>query len=285
MKLTRIEQFKRKKHNNWDWIYGIQKLYDKRDYNKCLRFIKEYLVEYPESLVAAQLYLKILMKLNKIEEAQEYLETNKEYICDNKFYLYRIAIFNNDYQKAYELLPEVIEEAKQYKVDYYEGVYPSKIFLEKHLNILDENIDINELSYTEQQIISYDEQKALEHIKKHQEEDENKIVHTLFEPELDLEELFYFVQNNLDSTKSYCRLITDNYIFEYPEVKNRLEKANYLYKFLHVVTIKDTENIITIYPFFLNKKIEEVIPLEEVKTKVKIPTQIEKFNNRYNKEK
>ena len=53
-------------------------------------------------------------------------------------------------------------------------------------------------SYNEILLCEYNYEQVIEHIKKHKEEDNNKINHTIFNPNIDIEALYNYVLDNLD---------------------------------------------------------------------------------------
>lgn len=94
------------------------------------------------------------------------------------------------------------------------------------------------------------------------------------------------IQDKLKDALLYQREnITDIYIFKYPNLNDDIDYKNENYKYLRVITIRETSDIITIYPIFSNVKIKEAndintkLEVEHIKTKKK--SAIEKFNQKY----
>ena len=257
----------------------IKDIYLNNEPDKALRYIKQYIENYPKDEHAKSFYIRILISKRMFEEAREYINslTMDEY--DRSFQMFLIAYFTEDYTLAYELYPKIkdkIVNNEEYNRKYI------KTFIENKLGLIDIKKDYDSLTYTEKQIVSYNEKRAINHIKLHKKEMENKEFHTLFEEEIDIEKLFCEVKKIIvDSEIVIHDDVVDIYIFEYPKIKNVIEGEEKQYKYLKIITIRDTKNIITMYPIFTAKRIDNINYFKVKNSKVKTMSRIDKFNKKY----
>lgn len=135
-------------------------------------------------------------------------------------------------------------------------------------------------------IINYNREMALRHIKKHTFEVNYKEKHSLFNSDIDIENLYNDIENSInDSNKAYTDYLIDCYYFGYYNIgKIKNKQCDYL----SVITLHDSNKIISMFPITL-KEIKDYHPINKVKedykklSKNKKLSQIDKFNLKYNK--
>lgn len=269
----------------------IIEIYKEGKYIKALKFIRQYMIKYPNDPWVMPLYVNLLILTEQLEEAKYYLE-NFSINHGRNFKFFLISWFKRDYKKAYEFLLKFIDEYKTSELlseEVKKNFNIQKLYLEKKLNCLDSEIDFYKMDYKELQIIEYSEKKAIEHIiNRHTVVKKNILPYNVFEKEIDVKQLFFQVKELLmDDLLLYNDLVFDIYYFKYPLSINVTEKPGTNYKYLKVITILDTKNIITMYPVFSQNRVLKVNSLEKaednlsLKTKTKTLSQIEKFNQKY----
>lgn len=116
---------------------------------------------------------------------------------------------------------------------------------------LDHKTSLEPIHYSEQQMINYSKEQALDHIEKHFNKKDIETSEAIFNKNIDKEELFEFVTNSLCNDYLYKSEFFDLYYLPYENAGDESEeKCNYI----KVVTLHDTHNIITMYPV---RKIKE----------------------------
>lgn len=269
-----------------NYYRSILKLIDNDEYKKAKIFLEEYLKKYPTDEVALFKYAFLLRKMDYLEEALKIIDKLKKDIdevkCEKMFILYKLE----NYEEAYKLIQE-LEKENSKLINRY-TFKATKIFILKKLNIIEESVVRENEPYKIRQIIEYSLEEALNHISEHlysNIEAKNEF-HNLFEKEIDVNKLYFMIQDKLKDALLYQREnITDIYIFKYPNLNDDIDYKNENYKYLRVITIRETSDIITIYPIFSNVKIKEAndintkLEVEHIKTKKK--SAIEKFNQKY----
>ena len=212
---------------------------------------------------------KLEMKNKNYIEAVKYFNAtdinDKVIYRDSVYKLICCYIKLEQFQKAYDLI-EKLEEL-DYSNKYEEHMNSMKIYLCQKLNI---DCNIKPCSYFEKQVVKYSSQRAIEHIKKHDNSIKNKHEKTtLFSSNIDIEELYYSIVDKLDETTLFDNTFADEYIISYPNVGEGID-------YVRVITIPNTKKIITMYPY---DKI--YIKNEQSKQKVRQMSRIDKFNKKY----
>jgi len=264
------------------WFKEIRIISEEGQKQKAIKFLEQYMIKYPNDEHAKTFYVNLLIESNRLEEAEEMIENSFDLDYDRSHQLYRIAFLKTDYKLAYELLPAA--QNKIYELGQDVKLFGlEKLFLESRLGYITEN---NETGYLAQQIVSYDEQRAIEHIERHKNPDNVEMLEDIIEKQIKIICLFYKIKQIIkDSKISSLETISCKYFFKYPNISKIEYQNDYLYKYLCVVAFRDTKEIITIYPYCTKEKILDVNELEEEKVLTKRLSQIDKFNKRYNKEK
>lgn len=269
-----------------NYYRSILKLIDNDEYKKAKIFLEEYLKKYPTDEVALFKYASLLRKMGYLEEALNIINKVKkdtdEVKYEKMFILYKLE----NYEEAYKLIQELEKENSKLINKYI--FKEIKIFTLKKLNLIDENIVRENETYKIRQIIEYNLEDALNHIEEHLYSNvETKTeIHKLFEKEIDVNKLYFVIQDKLKDAFLYKRENTvDVYIFKYPNLNEDIDYENENYKYLKVITLRKTYDIITIYPIFSDIRIKEAndinTKLEVERTKTKKISTIEKFNQKY----
>ncbi len=215
---------------------------------------------------------KILIIKKRYEEAEKYLKKIK-YGKYNNSALKTLAIMEiqkENYNKAYEYFLQINPNCK----------YDSKILEKLKLSLL-VNADIQSVlpqgkTYSEKQILNYNKDIAIEHIKEHKKIKKNI---TYFSENIDIEKLYDEVKPLLKKENIIDLDIFNKYKIQYKEIGIFNNKT---VDEMIVVTKANSKDIITMYP--INNSQEEIDTFESTpKTKIKRISQIEKFNMKYNR--
>ena len=157
-----------------------------------------------------------------------------------------LDIKENNYFDAYDRF-KYISNDTIFKNHYFD----LKILLEYKLGIINQS-DVLSQDYYISQLFNYDEVYALDHISRHLDENNNKIKHTLFNSDIDLKNLFYYVREQINYLNPVEISNVHKYIVEcefYVSTINGIST-----KHIKVVTLPNTNNILTMYPISYNEK-------------------------------
>ena len=270
-------------------------------YNKYKEYIKD---EPSRKFYEARLDLCNGNFDDAIEKFKFVITSNSEYSHDSYYYLARIAYMNGEYDRE----KEYYDKMKTYKsgVCYTSLVYyyirnNNREDAIKYLNMLDDNfiganmakyrmanvllgLDVTEKDmryYSTRQIINYDFEAAVEHIKEHQKVDE---YNGYFRKDINIEELLIDVMTKIENMKPVFSELVDHYFINYDGIGiNGDDKYNYI----EVITVANTNKVITMYPTLSSNIFApnyDKKKKEEFKTKVyKRQSQIDKFYKKYGK--
>ena len=278
------------KYYNYDKYNQILKLFDEQKMKMAIESLKDYLEVYPYDLRAVTLYASLLINNGEIEQAKELLDnaiitpkTRKTNKIDLIIIKLKLLCCDDKFQEAYDYLKEN-ELLIMNNLDEYHTVL---IFLKTKLGLpveYDKNSHLPQ-QYTINQMVSYSEEEALEHIRKHIG-DYASGEKSCFDSEFPLEEVFYKIREMIpinNYSKLFSGIGKNLYIFKCEgNGRNCRKVADYI----RIITIQGTNNIITMYPYD-NKCDLPTIPfelkeeIEEKQSKLKKLSQIEKFNLRY----
>ena len=273
-----------------DAIYNtIYDLYLKGKYNVAKRYLFEYLEKYPWNINAKILLSKVLMALKEYSEAEKLLK-----YCIDKYPKHYVFIQNLVY-----LYMELEEYEKAY--DWYK-----KLDFEEYRKINDKNTSELAALHVFLQIKlgqckEYSEESAINHILERHVEKEGKQPNVwtkelengitleeyiyLFEKHQDIKELIEKISKRIETAEKEPTIdIVDSYYFKYENIG---KSQNTYTDILKVVTIKNTNKIITMFPCEKTENIKIINELEEKKeyrtNKVRTrKSQIDKFKERYN---
>ena len=274
--------------------------------------ILEETLKYKEEDVVLECLIKCyLLKGFNDKSYQLVNKINNEYT--KKLYLGRIAINKQEYNEAESILSDLYNNKNYSKFVYYRYTYyyliVSKFRLKKYNEALEliNNDDrkmittgkfVRELSlmkyyiniklgnyiepsnYSERQVSYYSEELAINHIKKHHDED-YKI--SKFSDDIDIENLLCYIKNNITDDNKIIFGMLDKYIIDFPKDIGNDNLRNL--RSVSIICLPDTKDIITMYPDKYEKLIDENDINKNIinhKPKTKRLSQIEKFNKKYN---
>jgi tetratricopeptide (TPR) repeat protein len=182
---------------------------------------------------------KLSIAENNIEEAKQLFNSIGKNIkvLSEMIFLY---IRNLEYEKAYEILInnnfKSIWDISQYcKV---------KNYLRYNLGLISKE----ELpdGYFYSQLSSYNEEKALEHIKLHLDENDNKRKHTKYDRFVNIDIIYNDIKYRIVDMNPIVCSIGYKYIIDYDYIVGEVNGC--ITDKLHVITLPNTNNIITMYP-------------------------------------
>lgn len=219
------------------------------------------------------LYGILYSNMQEYDKSIEYFKaintTNKYIYHESLNRLGCVYVKINEFEKSLECFTKLkeLDVCKRHDIECITAL----TYLQKKLK-LNYTEDINK--YSTKQIINYSKEEAIEHIKKHKEEQKDKIIHSVFSPDIDVEELFDYASNHIGDDNFKYNNLMDVYLLEYPNVG--IDKGHNI-NYLTVVTLPNSKDIITMYPY---KSVTEKNNLN--KSKVKKMSRIDKFNQKYN---
>lgn len=304
------ELFKNLLDTTWedDALFQLINLEEKRENNdkaeKYLMILLNKINDYSK-ITKDTLILKLAeIKINKGEylearKTYEYLLYNLEDKYKNKNNIYnarkKLIILNikqENYAEAYACLQEIndiIEETQNLRLS---GV---RFYLEYKLGILKDPDSYK--SYFSSQVLHYNENKALYHIKSHLYEKNEKFVHTTFYDDIDIEKLFNEIKIKIQGESIKKFSFCDCYMIDCGYPIGMIDKRETTK--MKVITIPNTKNIISMYPILSfdkandysydldkietykgNLEATEVTEKHMVKKKTRL-SQIDKFNKKY----
>lgn len=181
------------------------------------------------------------------------IATKNEEIFIREVYhhLLAIAIKEENYLAAYKY----IERIKKYN-EKDKNMRVAELYVEKKLGRLQGKVSFD---YIGQQIIDYDSDMALEHIK-------NEKKDRLFADDISIERVFSTISSNLPKESQVFREVLDVYDIHYPGIGYVDGSPT---NTLRVVAIPHTTNILTMYPFANHDVRNKTIVLKQ-KSKKKI---------------
>lgn len=260
----------------------IAGLIDRFEYALAKKIVLELLEKYPEDYVLKKQLSRIFTYEKDYEQSKLLLESLDEERVFKK--LIALYIKLNDEEKLFEFYNKYYSEENKVNLKYLNSnYYLVQMYLK---NKFDESYipNLNELGYFERQLISYDEELAINHIK--QNHYLNDIGKSMFSEEIDIDFLFKqvkeYIKENIDKS-SLKGPTVDSYLFYYPSCGIKKEGGNSNY--FEVCTFTNTDNILTMYPnnYLKNKDICYLKEKEEEKTFIKVKSGLERFQSRYSK--
>lgn len=283
-------------------LYEAKKIYEKiknklEKSPRSLHILSNYHYETNDYLNAKKVCMKliklnsnyegfVLLRLGMIElreknyiKAKEYFKQNIEkhgnYYIESIIHYACIEIVNGNYLEALNIL-ELIGTEK-IKNSIWMELERIKLTLDVKLNR--QTVFKNYTGYAFNQIINYNNDNALEHIKRHTVKGSSKYK-SIFNDNINIEQLFNSIQNELTEDNLYDVGIVMKYKIFYKNIGYIDETP---LDYLIVVTNLGTKDIITMYPsdefgFEENRVQEEPVKQKEIKR----ISQIEKFNKKYN---
>ena len=271
------------------------KIMNEKPFEAKKRF-EEYLEKYPTDYSTYTYYASILIHLHQTEKAKEVLKhvntlVSKDYYFmknTDKVYRYlksynltklKILMSEQKYQEAHDFC---LKMNPKIDMDLSNLIF----FLENKLNILP-TFNRSTINYLKRQMIDYQEDDFIEHIKKHQADyniDTDEPNSNIFVPELDIIKVVEEIKKYIQSDKAiFNGLYEDYYFFKYDECGR---ENNKLVNFFKVICFNDTKNFITMCPIKYGKDLPYVdlnYLKEQEEIKIKKISQVEKFYKRYQK--
>ena len=151
-------------------------------------------------------------------------------------------------------------------------------FLKYKLGI--ENDIETENIYFAKQLYSYSREEAINHISEHLDENEEKIMHSVYLEDINIEELYEYASRQIQDLEPGEGYVNDRYVVRCNRIVGMtIDKQPT--DTIKIVVIPNTKDIITIYPIpALNNKLEIENNYTSPKQKIR-ESQIDKFNRRY----
>lgn len=220
--------------------------------------------------------------LNISNEEEKTLELGKLDPKDKSFALMQLIyleIKNKDYIKAYNYF----EKLTDYSCLNKNEIKEINFYLKYKLNLLTEE-DKKNKGYFCNQLLNYDEEKALEHIKLHLDENNCKRKHTIYNKTLNINIVFNDIKIRIYDMTPDLSTLVDKYIIEYDYIIGSIN--NIETNTLKVVTFSNTKNILTMYPIIKGSKKDIINKTSTYEEKDKVKqikreSQIDKFNRKY----
>ena len=286
--LTRGDIMIKNSHAKRHYEYlNLKELFALGKYDEFLKKCDEYLFNYSDDINVR--FMKA--KSNRIKGNFDMAIYDLKYILNNNIdkyaivELYYIYYHLGKYKEALELLPNLYEN----KLIKTHSLAISELVMKKSLGYDVTFKEGSRSDYIKFQIVDYDKEKALDHIKRHEiiNDIEKDIIQSYFIDDLNIEYLYDLITENLQNNKKVNKdEVLDVYYFGISNIgvyKN--QNCNYI----KVVAIPDTTNIITIYPT-LNVDSEYISDMNidydklfNRQNKVKTYSQIDRFNKRFNR--
>ncbi len=257
----------------------VEKLINEGKFNLAKNMLIEVLSYYPNDRIALTQWAQILIFERKYMEAKSILESLPEEKC----YYMLTCLYEklDDWDKLKELYEKFYKEEDKdncYKYGYrQQRIYLSSIF--------DNSCPLQDLSYIDEQMLKYSDERAIEHIK--QSHDGSNKYKSTFMEDVNIEELFYKVKDFISKNPNRGVInnsLLESFMFYYNGCGFSVDSG--LYNTFLVRTIINTDKIITMFPQKIdnaNYDICHLDTLEEEKSPVKIKSGIERFNARWKK--
>lgn len=276
----------KKKYFHDTYFDKIMILLEENRFEEAIYEFQKYIEIYPNDLCGYIYYAAAWIKLGNFQEADRLLKAaiiTKETPQASKEQYIRIKVNllcgQNKYQECLELLSQNIDVFQKRNWLYYSTL----LLLKKKLGILSlKDYQNAEGKYLYSQIVSYDEEKSISHIEKHISYDGNNNP-CQFASDLPIRDIFKKLRESLPlENKIYYSDIANLYIFKHDACGHVNSK---LVDFFGVIALKDSNDIITMYPYENRERREciDLTPKIEDNPKVKRMSQIDKFNQRYGK--
>lgn len=186
--------------------------------------------------------------LRFLERYEEAIEILKEGMKEEMFFgseLFFLYYFLNRYEEAMELLPLIYEyenkTIKNYSISIMELVMKKQLGLDSTYKKGTHGDSIKE------QIVNYNEQKAIEHIKAHSYNSVNdNNVESYFHKNVDIDYLIECVKENLKTSKKANK--NENLEVHYFLLPNIGMYEDYICNYIKVILVPNTYNIVSMYP-------------------------------------
>jgi len=282
-------------YNTWEFNQALNIINTNPTLSK-LKF-EEYLEKYPKDYSAYTFYASLLITLSDLESAEKILNYVEDLVNKDEKYvkdILKFKSFKTDflyskvkllcYQQKYDELYKIDLSDLKAKTDF--DITSIIFYCKRKLGLLDLERRVPN-SYLFRQIVKYEENDFFDHMKKHLYEYTQNIDtlnKAFFYEGFDLNTIVDEIKKYIPSSKKLRPgFIEDIYYFKYNECgKNNNKFAN----FIKVVCIKDTNEIITMYPIQITEDLPYVdlnYMIKEDKQKTNRLTRLDKFKLKYQK--
>lgn len=258
----------------------IGALIDQGKIKQAQMMIDDLIEDYPNDEVLILSQARIWLFYGRYEDAYNILLSTPKGEYYYSYYYTVAAIMVNDLEKLEYYYHKYYQQDQPDKPVIYRilQVYLQKIFEPEKLKV-----GYNE-SYFVRQIANYNPDLAIKHIKNNHFNKENK---TLFNPEVNIEELFKNIKKIIEDNKDANSVVglAEAYNIYYPNIGKNSESDYYNLNYITVGTVYNSSDIVTMYPTN-NFLLCEALPFpkkEESVKELKRVSQIDKFNQRYGK--
>lgn len=270
----------------------------KKDPYGSIRAFEHYFEKYPDDNSARTYYITKLIAVGHLDRAKEELEQLEIRFNRNSLYHYdeeRARMLNHNINLCKLKLfvyENRIEEALHFFYSNFDEFSYLGAEVEFYFRKLRGKIDPNRRvpnSYMFRQIVEYQEDDFRNHIKKHMadyNENDRNISVTYFNSDFPIDRVIEEVKKYIPSDKRLCYgFLEDMYVFKYEQCGR---DTNKIVDYFKVFTFTNTQDFITMCPSsecenFPYVDLSYLKEKEEPKTLVKRPSQIDKFNKRYNR--
>ncbi len=284
-----------KKHFNvWEFKQALE--LGEKDPISARVLYEEYLKKYPDDYSAYSYYCSNLITLGELELAEKVLNyVEKEYLKNDAFNkkhkiekfeynLFFVRMKLLSYQERYEELYKLCVKNISRVVD--KSLNSVWFYSKKRTGRLNnEKRDVN--SYLFKQIVRYEEEDFYKHIEKHLSSYNEKADvpnSSIFEENFPLKEVVEEIKKYIPSDKRlFLGFYDDIYYFKYDECGRDDKK---LVDYFKVVCLHNSQDFITMCPMNCNDNLPYIdlnYMKKEEPVKVKRMSQIDRFNQRYNR--
>ena len=256
---------------------------------------ENYLIKYPKDYIAYCHYADVLIMLGKEKEAEEVLnkvsmltKNDKIHVIDLKkkkefeedFIVSKIRLlsYQENYEELYDYYLNNCDKVNKINISYV------PYYCMKKLNIYKQ---INEIrTYLLKQMLDYDEKDFYKHILKHLADFNHLTLEysvSVFIPGFPIGKVLEEIRKYIPSDKKLFSNFFDNkYVFKYDGC-GRINKK--LVDYFEIVCLNNTKDIITMYPCEHGEHFNYIdlnyLQSNKENPKIKIKSQIEKFNDKY----
>ena len=258
------------------------------------KLLEDYYKKYPHDFSSKPYYVYVLIILNKIEEARDFLEKiEAEIENDSVFQQHADKYFYTDRGIKLNMIRLLAREKKYLELLNFIQRYPNimddyciSFYCRSQLGLLGEERKYN--SYYFNQTVSYEEEDFRKHVERHTADynmDLDDPNPSIFVPDFPLDEVIEEVKKYIPSNKRLCFGMFENtYVFRYDECGR---DKNKLVDYFKVICFNDDEtHFITMCPSNYCEELPyiDLNYMKQVeKPKQKVLSQIDKFNQRYRK--
>lgn len=288
-----------KHFDNWDFKQSVAFI-DDSPFEAKIK-LEEYIRKYPQDYFCYPYYAGVLITLGEFDKATQCLDylinlyEQNQHFCNNYekvavlnasilFERVRILSYCEKYDDVCELClnnPDLVNSKGLNHVDFYNKIKSGKLIFE--------NRNVN--TYLFRQIVSYNEKDFLDHVKGHLNTFESSVDYSdraVFLDSFPFNEVIKEIKTLVPSEKRlYPGFYEDSYVFKYTGCGRSKNKSVDYFK---VVCFHNTNNIITIYPCKCKPNVPfidlDYIYIDKIiSNKVKKISRIDKFNQKYNRNK